>query len=93
MTGHIKRTHIVIRQNFLKALYVYCASHSFNQAVSTAFDAQSVRNCLGVVKKMYYVFNTPKQKNFLLNEIDDCDLDPKQSLSSVCVPLYRWNNI
>lgn len=89
MSGHIKGTQTVVRENFPKALYVHCAAHSLNLAVSTSCDIQAIRNCLGTVEKMYCFFKTPKRNNVLLNEIDESDLDLKsKSLKRLCAT--RW---
>lgn len=56
MSGHIKGTQTIMRENFPKALYVQCAAHSLNLAVSTACDIQAIRNCLGTVKKNVLFF-------------------------------------
>lgn len=89
MAGHVKGTQKIVSENFPKALYVHCAAHSLNLAVSGACDLRSIRNCLGVVEKMYCFFNTPKRKKMLLNEIEESDSNPNsKSLKHLCVT--RW---
>lgn len=75
MAGRFKGTQTV--DTYPKALYVYCAAHSLNLAVSAICGIQAIRNCLGVVEKMYCFFNTPKHKNVLLNFINESSLDTK----------------
>lgn len=89
MAGRFKGAQAVVRETYPKALYVHCAAHSLNLAVSAACDNQAIRNCLGVVEKMYCFFNTPKRKNVLLYIIDESNLDTKsKSLKRLCAT--RW---
>ncbi|XP_050057528.1 52 kDa repressor of the inhibitor of the protein kinase-like isoform X2 [Aphis gossypii] len=46
MAGHVKGTQKIVSENFPKAIYVHCAAHSLNLAVSAACDIQAIRNCL-----------------------------------------------
>lgn len=76
-------------EKFPKAIYVHCAAHSLNLAVSAACDIRSIRNCLGIVEKMYCFFNTPKRQDMLLSEIEESDFNPKsKSLKRLCAT--RW---
>lgn len=76
------QTHI--RTTFPKAIYVHCAAHSLNLAVSTACNIQPIRNCLGIIKKLYIFFNTPK-RHVLLSCIENSNTDIKiKSLKRLC---------
>jgi len=89
MAGRFKGTQTVVRETYPKALYVHCAAHSLNLAVSAACGIQAIRNCLGVLEKMYCFLNTPKRKNVLLNFINEGSLDTKsKSLKHLCAT--RW---
>lgn len=59
MLGNYNGVQTVIRQKYPKALYVHCAAHSLNFAVSTSSNIKSIRNSLGIVEKLYVFFNTP----------------------------------
>lgn len=76
MTGKFNGVQAIIRGTHTKALYIHCAAHSFNLAVCTSSDIKSVKNCLGIVERLYVFFNTPKRKNELINEIDQSDSIP-----------------
>lgn len=69
MAGKFNGVQAVIKDRYPKALYIHCSAHSFNLAVCTSSDIKSVRNCLGIVERLYVFFNTPKRKNELINEI------------------------
>lgn len=89
MAGRFKGTQTIVRETYPKALYVHCAAHSLNLAVSAACEIQAIRNCLGVIEKMYCFFNTPKRKNVLVHVIDESDMDTKsKSLKHLCAT--RW---
>lgn len=79
MTGKFNGVQAIIRGTHTKALYIHCAAHSFNLAVCTSSDIKSVKNCLGIVERLYVFFNTPKRKNELINEIDQSDSIPNSN--------------
>lgn len=54
------QTHV--RKNNDIAIYVYCASHSLDLAISDVCDLQNIRNCVGLLGTVYNFFNTPKRQ-------------------------------
>lgn len=89
MSGKYNGVQTVIRQKYSKALYVHCATHSLNLAVSTSCNIKSIRNCLGIVKKLYVFFNTPKRQNVLISEIEISDTEFRvKTLKRLCCT--RW---
>ncbi|KAL4127017.1 hypothetical protein QTP88_011215 [Uroleucon formosanum] len=89
MSGRFKGTQKIVRETCPKALYVHCAAHSLNLAVSTSCDIQAIRNSLGLVEKMYCFLNTPKRKNVLLSVINESDIDTRsKSIKHLCAT--RW---
>ncbi|KAL4127023.1 hypothetical protein QTP88_011221 [Uroleucon formosanum] len=89
MSGRFKGTQKIVRETCPKALYVHCAAHSLNLAVSTSCDIQAIRNSLGLVEKMYCFLNTPKRKNVLLSVINESDMDTRsKSIKHLCAT--RW---
>ncbi|KAL4083385.1 hypothetical protein QTP88_028709 [Uroleucon formosanum] len=89
MSGRFKGTQKIVRETCPKALYVHCAAHSLNLAVSTSCDIQAIRNSLGLVEKMYCFLNTPKHKNVLLSVINESDMDTRsKSIKHLCAT--RW---
>eukprot|EP00102_Acyrthosiphon_pisum_P022514 XP_016659724.1 PREDICTED: zinc finger MYM-type protein 1-like [Acyrthosiphon pisum] len=51
MSGQYKGVQSIIKEQFTHAIYVHCAAHSLNLAISTASEIQSIRNCLGIIEK------------------------------------------
>jgi len=89
MSGKCRGVQAIICEKYPHALYVHCAAHSLNLAVSTASNIKPIRNCLGILEKMYTFFNTPKRSSVILSEIDGCDFEPKvKSLKRLCAT--RW---
>ncbi|XP_060862570.1 zinc finger MYM-type protein 1-like [Metopolophium dirhodum] len=89
MAGQFKGAQTIIRSKHPKALYVHCAAHSLNLAVSSACNMQSMRNCLGIIEKYYCFFNFPKRNNELLEVINNDDWEPKvKTLKRLC--MTRW---
>jgi len=89
MSGKFKGVHTVIKNLYPKAIFVHCAAHSLNLAVSSACEVQSVRNCMGIVGKMHNFFKSPKRNNILLEAIINSDINPSEkSLKRLCVT--RW---
>ncbi|KAL4089466.1 hypothetical protein QTP88_024500 [Uroleucon formosanum] len=89
MSGKFRGVQAIICEKYPQALYVHCAAHSLNLAVSTASNIKPIRNCFGILKKMYTFFNTPKRSSVILREIDGCDFEPKvKSLKRLCATTW-----
>lgn len=91
MSGQFNGVQAVIRRNYPKAIYVHCAAHSLNLAISKACEIQQIRNCLSTIEKLYDFFNTPKRQNVLLKNIDESDNNPSaKTLKRLCAT--RWTS-
>jgi len=89
MSGKCRGVQSYVQTQYPKAVYVHCAAHSLNLAVSTASDIQQIRNCLGVIEKMYTFFNTPKRSAVIYNVIEQENADLKiKKLKRLCAT--RW---
>ncbi|KAF0702938.1 52 kDa repressor of the inhibitor of the protein kinase-like isoform X3, partial [Aphis craccivora] len=85
MSGQYKGVQSIIKAQYPHAIYVHCAAHSLNLAISTASEIQSIRNFLGIIEKFYVFFNTPKRNTVLLNCIEKSDEEPKVKTLKDCV--------
>ncbi|XP_022177819.1 zinc finger MYM-type protein 1-like [Myzus persicae] len=56
MSGQFNGVQSRIRQLYPKAVFVHCASHRLNLALSSALSTKNVRNCLGVMKDIINLF-------------------------------------
>lgn len=89
MAGRFKGVQTIVRSKYPNAIYVHCAAHSLNLAVSTASGIKPIRNCLGVNEKVYNFFNTPKRNSVLLNTIENSNNAPQvKQLKRLCAT--RW---
>lgn len=89
MAGKFNGVQAIVREMHPKAIYVHCAAHSLNLAVTHSCEVQAIRNCLGVVQKLYTFFNTPKRKAVISRNIETSELSPDaQSLKRLCAT--RW---
>lgn len=68
---------------------MHCLAHSLNLVVSTASGIKPIRNCLGIIKKVFTFFNTPKRNSILLHEIKKSDHSSNiKQLKRLCAT--RW---
>lgn len=89
MSGKFNGVQAFVRKRCPKAIYIHCAAHSLNLAISKACEVQQIRNCLGVVERLYDFFNTPKRKNVLLKKIEESNNNPSaKTLKRLCAT--RW---
>jgi len=89
MSGKCRGVQSYVQNQYPKAVNVHCAAHSPNLAVSTASDIQQIRNCLGVIEKMYTFFNTAKRSVVIYNVIEQENADLKvKKLKRLCAT--RW---
>lgn len=66
-----------------------CVVHFLNLAVLSASDFPSIQNCHRIIEKMYYIFNTPKRRNALLEAINNSgSMASIKSLKRLCAT--RW---
>lgn len=89
MSGVFHGVQAYVREKFKCAIYVHCASHSLNLAISDACSISQVRNCMGTIAKICNFFRTPKRQNVLKQKLEDSNIDTKkQKLKQLCAT--RW---
>ncbi|KAL4113754.1 hypothetical protein QTP88_017327 [Uroleucon formosanum] len=82
-------THVYVQEKCSLAIYVHCASHSLNLAISDACNVTSIRNCLGSVESIYNFFNSPKRQNILTTSIQNIvPISSHTKLKQLCPT--RW---
>ncbi|KAL4152846.1 hypothetical protein QTP88_000679 [Uroleucon formosanum] len=78
MAGRFKRVQTIVRSKYPNAIYVHCAAHSLNLAVSTASGIKPIRYCLEVI-----------EKGVLINTIENSNNAPQvKQLKRLCPT--RW---
>ncbi|KAF2890650.1 hypothetical protein ILUMI_15523, partial [Ignelater luminosus] len=86
MNGAFHEVQAYIRAKYSSSIYVHCASHSLNLAIS---DTCTVRNSMATLSKLCNFFRTPKRQNVFATEIEKVNSDSKkQKLKQLCHT--RW---
>ena len=89
MSGRLNGAQAYIREIIPTALYVHCAAHNLNLAVSNSCDLSPVRNCMGTIASVHNFFNAPKRQNILRKSINTISSTIKaQKLVQICAT--RW---
>nr|CAH7767474.1 unnamed protein product [Callosobruchus chinensis] len=89
MSGQFQGVQQHIREKNDLAIYVHCASHSLNLAISDACEISSIRNCFGSIGSIYNFFNTPKRQTALEKAIDDLESETSATRLKQLCPT-RW---
>ena len=89
MSGKLNGVQAYIKDVIPTALYVHCAEHSLNLAVSNSCDLSSIRNCMGTIASVHNFFNAPKRHNVLQRTITTIlpTAEP-QRLVQVCATIW-----
>ncbi|CAF3312963.1 unnamed protein product [Rotaria sp. Silwood2] len=69
MAGYIKGCQALIREKYPHILYVHCASHSFNLALSDSCDMRSIQNMIGTIKEVYNFIRSSSVRSQLFVEL------------------------
>ncbi|XP_023311927.1 zinc finger MYM-type protein 1-like [Anoplophora glabripennis] len=89
MSGKFNGVQTHIKREYPTALYVHCAAHSLNLAVSKASEVSEIRNCLGTVGQAHNFFIYPKRKDVLNRVLAEAETTPKtKTLKGMCAT--RW---
>jgi hAT family C-terminal dimerisation region len=90
MSGQYNGVQAIIRTNYAPhALYVHCAAHSLNLAISITSKIPAIRDCLGTIETVYNFFHTPKRKAILEKTIEESDETPRTKTLKR-LNLTRW---
>lgn len=90
MSGQYNGVQAIIRTKFAPhALYVHCAAHSLNLAISITSKIPAIRDCLNTIETVYNFFHTPKRRTILENTIEDSEEIPSTKTLKR-LNLTRW---
>ncbi|CAK9291502.1 unnamed protein product [Gordionus sp. m RMFG-2023] len=67
MSGHLNGVQSHLLKKYPTAIYVHCASHSLNLAISDCCSIPVIRSTMGRIGKVYDMFKYPKRSNVLKN--------------------------
>lgn len=89
MSGKFNGTKSFVQEAHPTAVYVHCASHSLNLAISSTCNIADLRNCCGTASKICSFFNTPKRSEVLKRLIQEKFPEAKSTrLKKICPT--RW---
>jgi hypothetical protein len=86
MKGEFNGVQACVQESHPKALYMHCASHSLNLAISSASNTKDIRNCTGTMEAVYNFFNYPKRQHELQKAIEETECETKRSRLKKNVP-------
>ncbi|CAK9292407.1 unnamed protein product [Gordionus sp. m RMFG-2023] len=89
MSGHLNGVKAHILKKYPSAIYVHCASHSLNLAISDSCALPSIRNSMAIISKIYDFFKYPKRSDVLNRTISkNAPETHHQKLKKMCPT--RW---
>ena len=56
MSGVVNGVQARISDSFPSAIYVHCASHSLNLAITSICDVREIRHCMSLLGEIYLFF-------------------------------------
>ncbi|CAF0907664.1 unnamed protein product [Didymodactylos carnosus] len=68
-SGYINGCPALIREKYPHILYVHCASHSFNLALSDSCDIRAIHNTIGTIKETYKFVRSSSVRTQLFEEL------------------------
>ncbi|XP_031358832.1 52 kDa repressor of the inhibitor of the protein kinase-like [Photinus pyralis] len=89
MSGKFNGAQKFLNEKYNLAIYVHCASHSLNLAISDACDLPAIRNCMGVISNIHTFFNTPKRLA-VLQSVIECTLPEAAATRLKRLCATRW---
>ncbi|XP_043065493.1 52 kDa repressor of the inhibitor of the protein kinase-like [Drosophila ficusphila] len=68
MSGQLKGCAAIVKKTCPDALYLHCANHNLNLAITHACDIAPIRNCIGTVKQVVNFFRLSSKAGNLLKK-------------------------
>ncbi|XP_065316745.1 zinc finger MYM-type protein 1-like [Gordionus sp. m RMFG-2023] len=90
MSGQFNGLQAFIKKKFPTAIYVYCAAHSLNLAISDSCSLPLISNCLGKISSIYEMFRYPKRQNILNKIISETPCPTRRKKLQKACPT-RWS--
>jgi len=80
MSGKFNGCAAKFQESYPQAMYIHCASHSLNLALTHACTVPDIKNCLGTMNKVIVFFrSSSKRQNILKEKILDIDQSAKRT--------------
>lgn len=68
MSGKFNGCAAKVRELYPEAIYVHCANHNLNLAITHACKISSIRNCIGTIKEVVNFFRLSNKAGLVLKE-------------------------
>ncbi|KMQ93870.1 zinc finger mym-type protein 1-like protein [Lasius niger] len=79
MSGAFNGCAAKINEQYTNALYVHCANHSLNLALSHSCSVSDIKNCIGTLKSVITFFRiSPKKEAVLKKHIENIDNEERR---------------
>lgn len=96
MSGKFNGVQAHIQELYPTAVYVHCAAHSLNLAVSSSCEVPPIRNTISTIGRLYEFFNTPKRQSVLKQTLDEAKVSSShEKLKRLCATRWteRYNSV
>jgi hypothetical protein len=90
MSGHLNGVRTAIQEQYPMALYVHCAAHSLNLALSKSCSVPLVRNSLGTVREVAKFFRSSAQRSEVLKTKISEDIPTTRHSQLINMCDTRW---
>lgn len=90
MSGKFNGCSAKVRELYPDAIYVHCANHNLNLAITHACKISSIRNCIGIIKEVVKLFRLSNKAGVVLrdNILASCPSAKQTRLLKFCET--RW---
>lgn len=68
MSGKFNGCATKVRELYPEAIYVHCANHNLNLAITHACKISSIRNCIGTIKEVVNLFRLSNKAGLVLKD-------------------------
>ena len=68
MSGKFNGCAAKVRELYPEAIYVHCANHNLNLAITHACKIPSIRNCIGTIKELVNLFRLSNKAGIVLKK-------------------------
>lgn len=81
MSGDTNGAQEIIQKQYPKALYVHCAAHCLNLAISKSANISAIKSCFATIYNVYKFFDTPKRSLILEHYINKTNQENERKKS------------
>lgn len=68
MSGKFNGCATKVRELYPEAIYIHCANHNLNLAITHACKISFIRNCIGTIKEVVNLFRVSNKAGLVLKD-------------------------